>query len=449
LTLKFGTDGIRGVANLELTPELSLALGRAAALVFGTDVPFIVGRDTRLSGPTLQASLSAGLASEGADVVDAGELPTPAIAHLSATRNAPAAMISASHNPFADNGIKFFSVGGRKLSDGTEQQFEQTLDRVRTESGMNPRPVGAGIGRLSVDHDAKVTYEEHLLSILGNGALNDLRVVLDCAHGAASVPAPEVFRELGATVTVLNDQPNGENINENCGSTHPAGMQEAVVRMGADAGLAFDGDADRVLAADHTGALIDGDQIMGMLALQARASGKLKDDTLVVTVMSNLGLRLSMEQNGIRLHETKVGDRYVLEALAEHGWSLGGEQSGHVIFPEFAWTGDGLLTGLKVLSLMESSGRSLADLAAEAMTRLPQVLRNIRTTSQVDLSTATDVWDVVREVESELGELGRVLLRPSGTEPLIRVMVEAPSLEQANGACERICNAVVYAYGIV
>jgi phosphoglucosamine mutase len=434
MSLKFGTDGVRGVANAELTPELVMALGRAAARTLPGGA-FLIGRDTRASGPMLQAALAAGLAAEGADVVDLGVLPTPAVAHLSAARNQPAAMISASHNPYQDNGVKFFLAGGRKLSDDIEARLEAQLG----EPGSTGR-----VGRITAPAaDAAAGYEDHVAASMASADLDGLHVVIDCANGAGFDVAPRVLRRLGARLEVLADQPDGTNINERCGSTHPEALQAAVIAHKADAGLALDGDADRVLAVDHTGALVDGDHLMALLALDLRDQGRLHDDTLVVTVMSNLGLRLAMDGAGITLHETQVGDRNVLEALEAHGWSLGGEQSGHVIFRDLATTGDGLLTGVQVLDAMKRTGRPLHDLAA-VMTRLPQVLRNVRVASRArdGLDEAKDVWRAVAEVEARLGRTGRVLVRPSGTEPLIRVMVEAPDAATAEAAADELVQAV-------
>ena len=442
MTLRFGTDGVRGVANEELTPELVLALGRAAARVLEGDT-YAIGRDTRLSGPLLQAALSAGLAAEGKRVVDLGVLPTPGVAWVSAEHDWPAAMISASHNPFADNGVKFFTVGGRKLTDEQEERLEAELDAVLAGG----RGTGADVGELSTDGRLADGFAEHLVDSLDGRSLKGMAVVLDCANGAASALGPQVFKRLGATVHVIADEPDGRNINDGCGSTHPEQLQQAVVDRGAALGLAFDGDADRVLAVDHRGGLVDGDHLIALCALDLRERGRLKDDTVVVTVMTNLGFRLAMAERGIRVHETQVGDRYVLEALEAGGWSLGGEQSGHVIFRDVATTGDGVLTGLQLADLVNRSGRTLADLADAAMTRLPQVLRNVRVADRDGLATADAVWDEVAEVEAELGDHGRVLLRPSGTEPLVRVMVEAPTAEQAEAAAARLVDAVARACG--
>ena len=435
--LKFGTDGVRGVANAELTPELVVALGRAAARVLDGDT-FLVGRDTRLSGPLLQAALTAGLASEGANVVDLGVLPTPAIAHASATASVPAAMISASHNPFPDNGIKLFAAGGRKLSDDVEERLEDDLATVHGA----PTRTGAELGRVGSDSTARDRYVDHLLESVESEALAGLHVILDCANGAASPIAGEVFDRAGAHVEVIHDTPDGLNINDGCGSTHPASLQARVVESGADAGLAFDGDADRVLAVDGGGHLVDGDHVIAICARDLRDRGALRNDSVVVTVMTNLGFRLAMEEEKINVVETKVGDRYVLEALEEQRLSLGGEQSGHVIFRDLATTGDGLLTGLQLLDAVVRSGQPLADLASSAMTRLPQVLKNVRVSAREKLETATDLWDEVATIEAELGDHGRVLLRPSGTEPLVRVMVEAPTEQQAQTTAERLAEKV-------
>ena len=444
MTLKFGTDGVRGAAS-ELTTELVTALGAAAARVLGgsgspgSGGPFLVGRDTRESGPRIRDDLAAGLGN----IVDLGVLPTPAVAYESAAQGLPAAMISASHNPYQDNGIKFFLAGGRKLSDEIEQQLEQQLEDALGDYAA--RPAGDGEWGSAATAGAATAptaaYEAHVIESIEGRRLDGLHVVIDCANGAASDVAPRVLGALGARVDVIHNAPDGVNINEGCGSTHPGDLQAAVVAAGAHAGLAFDGDADRVLAVDGDGRLVDGDQLMALCALDLRSRGKLRDDTLVVTVMSNLGLRLAMADEGIAVHETQVGDRYVLEALDEHGWSLGGEQSGHVIFHDLAGTGDGLLTGVQVLDVMCRTGRALADLAG-VMTRLPQVLVNVRVASRDGLADAAEVWDAVAAVEQRLGRTGRVLLRPSGTEPVVRVMVEAPDEATAHAAADELASVV-------
>ncbi len=452
MSLKFGTDGLRGVANAELTPELVLALGRAAARVIPAP-EFIVGRDTRLSGPLLQAALGAGLASEGVRVADVGVIPTPGVAWLSATRQLPAAMISASHNPFPDNGVKLFAAGGTKLSDPVERALEAELARLAGEPAASrgtaslsspdvKTVVGASVGRID-PHPAGVDeYSDHLVAALEGRRLDGLRCVLDCASGAASGVGPSVLARLGADVSVIADAPDGTNINDGCGSTHPEALQRAVVAAGADVGLAFDGDADRVLAVDHTGTLVDGDHLMALFAVDLQERGLLASDTVVVTVMTNLGMLLALEERGIRVCQTTVGDRHVLAAIEEGGYTLGGEQSGHIIFRRLATTGDGILTGLQLLDLLRRRARSLAELAGEAMTRLPQELVSVAVAEPEQLASAGAVWNEVAAVEAELGRAGRVLLRASGTEPVVRVMVEAQSAEQARAAVDRLCGAV-------
>lgn len=439
MTLRFGTDGVRGVANLELTPELVLALGRAAARVLEGS-RFLVGRDTRVSGPLLEAALAAGLASEGADVELLGVAPTPAVAWLAAADGVPAAMISASHNPFPDNGVKLFAAGGRKLSDETEARLEAEVDLVLA-GGVGPRPRGTELGRIADRHGAIARYVAGVYETLDGRRLDGLHVVLDCAHGAATEAAPAAFAAAGATVTVVNAAPDGCNINDGCGSTHPHVLAAEVAKAGADCGLAFDGDADRLIAVGADGTIVDGDRILALCARDLRDRGRLKGDTVVVTVMSNLGFRQAMADAGIGVVETAVGDRYVLDALDSGGLSLGGEQSGHVIFRDLATTGDGILTGLQLLDLVARSGEPLAALARRAMQSFPQVLRSV-----VVASRATDVVaavrDAVDDVEAELGESGRVLIRPSGTEPVVRVMVEAATEAEADRAAARLVAAV-------
>jgi phosphoglucosamine mutase len=392
------------------------------------------------------AALASGLAAEGADVIDLGVLPTPGVAWYSVAEDRPAAAVSASHNSFEDNGVKFFTAGGRKLPDETEALLEAELDRLLAgEAVLTPR-IGTAVGRIANRSDTGA-YLEGLVATLEGRRLDGLRVVLDCANGAASGVAPAVFWELGAHVDVLHAEPDGRNINAGCGSTHPEDLQAAVVRLGADVGLAFDGDADRVLAVDHTGALVDGDQVIALCAADRKERGVLADDTVVVTVMANLGFRQAMAGLGIRVVDTNVGDRYVLEALEHNGWTLGGEQSGHVIFRDLATTGDGVLTGVQVLDVMARTGRALADLAA-VMTRRPQVLRNVRVASR-QLDGADALWAEVRAVEERLGDNGRVLIRPSGTEAVVRVMVEAATVSDAEAACDALAEAVVRSLGSV
>lgn len=441
MSLKFGTDGVRGVANVEITPELSLLLGRAAARVLGGG-RWYVGRDTRRSGELIGAALAAGLASEGVEVVDLGVLPTPGVAHASAVDGCPAAMISASHNPFGDNGIKLFAAGGRKLPDDVEAELESELTVLGAGGDPRPRPRGADVGTLRTDSSGLDRYRDRLVTqVIEGRSLAGLRVVIDTANGAASPLAADVLAALGAEVSAIHDAPDGVNINAGCGSTHPADLQAAVVSAGADVGLAFDGDADRVLAVDSRGALVDGDEIIGMCAIDLHARGRLAHDTVVVTVMTNLGFRRGMSARGITVVDTAVGDRYVLEELDRGGYSLGGEQSGHVIFSDLASTGDGLLTGISLLDVVARSGRPLHELAADTMTRLPQVMVNVRIAER-DPELLRKLAPAVAEVEERLGETGRVLLRPSGTEPLIRVMVEAPTDQEAHAAAEGLADAV-------
>lgn len=440
MTLRFGTDGVRGVADTELTTELIVALGRAAARVLDGD-RFVVARDPRTSGPRIEAALVEGLACEGVGVDLLGVAPTPAVAWLSHADDQPAAMISASHNPFADNGVKLFAAGGRKLSDETEARLEAQLDRLLVEGGGR---VGDAPPLPWQAHDQVERWAAAVSGSLEAGALAGLRLVIDCANGAASEVAGPVLEGLGAEVDVLHAEPDGTNINADCGSTHPESLQERVRAVGADAGLAFDGDADRVLAVDAAGRLISGDHLIAICAIDRHARHRLPGDTVVVTVMTNLGFRLGMAERGITVVDTPVGDRYVLEALDAGGWSLGGEQSGHVIFRDLATTGDGLLTGLQVLDVVARSGRPLADLAQTAMTELPQVLHNVRVADR-DPALLEHLAGEIAAVEAELGDHGRVLVRPSGTEPLVRVMVEAETADRAEAAARRIARAVLAA----
>jgi phosphoglucosamine mutase len=433
MTLRFGTDGVRGRVGDELTPELVLALGRAAARVLGAD-RFLVGRDPRLSGPLLEGALAAGLAAEGVHVERLGVLPTPAVAALAAAEGVPGAVISASHNTYADNGVKLFTAGGRKLDDAVEERLEAELQRPPAE----PR-TGAALGTVADRPDAADRYVDGLVASLGGRRLDGLSVVLDCANGAASTVGPAALRRLGADVDVMAAEPDGRNINDGCGSTAPAALADRVVAVGADAGLAVDGDADRVVAVDAAGRVVDGDHLMALCAVDRAERGVLAERTVVVTVMTNLGFRLAMAEHDIRVVETPVGDRYVLEALEDGGWSLGGEQSGHVIFRDLATTGDGLLTGIQTLDAVCRSGRTLADLAG-VMRSLPQVLRNVPVATR-GLDVGAALADEVAPAAPRLGE-GRVLLRPSGTEPVVRVMVEAGTTAEAEQAAERLAAAV-------
>ncbi len=438
--LKFGTDGVRGIANADLTPEVVLALGRAAARVLPS-VRFVVGRDTRRSGPLLEGALTAGLMAEGAEVVVLGVAPTPAVAWVGARDGIAGAVISASHNPFEDNGVKLFGPGGKKLADEVEAALEAELHSLLRHEAVEAFRTGDAVGTVTDGALEVDRWAESVIASIDGRRLDGLRVVVDAANGAAARVGPQVLRALGADVTVLHDEPDGSNINAGCGSTHPDDLRRVVVERGADAGIALDGDADRALAVDAAGRLIDGDQIIAITAIDRRHRGLLVDDTVVVTVMTNLGFRLGMEQRGVRVLEVPVGDRFVLEAIDQGGFTLGGEQSGHVIFADRATTGDGVLTAVQLLDVVARSGRPLAELADDAMIRLPQVLRNVRVAGSA-ADVAGSVAAEVAAVEAELGEHGRVLLRASGTEPLVRVMVEAETIAQAEAAASRLAAAV-------
>ncbi|WP_127474142.1 phosphoglucosamine mutase [Microbacterium sulfonylureivorans] len=443
----FGTDGVRGLANGPLTADLALSLAQATAVVLGQGrsadarrasgkrITAVVARDPRVSGEFLSAAVEAGLASSGVDVLDAGVLPTPATAFLIADMDADfGVMVSASHNPAPDNGIKIFARGGVKLPDVVEERIEHAM------AGPKLQPTGAAVGRIRRFADAEDRYVVHLLASLPH-RLDGIHVVLDCAHGAASGVSPETFRDAGARVTVIGADPDGLNINDGVGSTHLDKLSEAVLAHGADVGIAHDGDADRCLAVDADGRIVDGDQIMAILAVAMKQRGRLVDDTLVATVMSNLGLHRAMADHGIVVEQTAVGDRYVLERMDEGGFSLGGEQSGHVIMSEFATTGDGLLTGLHLLAEMARQNKTLAELAS-IMTVYPQVLINVKGVDRSRANSDEGVSDAVAAVVAELGESGRVLLRPSGTEQLVRVMVEAASAEDAQRHAEALADVV-------
>ncbi|UNS98470.1 phosphoglucosamine mutase [Streptomyces tubbatahanensis] len=455
----FGTDGVRGVANAGLTAELALGLSVAAAHVLteakagasaeaarDTTRPVaVVGRDPRASGEFLEAAVVAGLASAGVDVLRVGVLPTPAVAYLTGSLGADlGVMLSASHNPMPDNGIKFFARGGHKLADELEDRIE-ALYREHAGGQAWERPLGAGVGRVRDYDEGFDNYVAHLVGVLPN-RLDGLKVVIDGAHGAAARVSPEAFARAGADVVTIGTDPDGLNINDDCGSTHLDGLRDAVVRSGADLGVAHDGDADRCLAVDAEGHEVDGDQILAVLALAMKEAGQLRKDTVVATVMSNLGFKLAMEREGIELARTAVGDRYVLEEMKHGGFSLGGEQSGHVIVLDHATTGDGTLTGLMLAARVAATGRSLAELAG-VMERLPQVLVNVSDVDKSRVESASELVSSVAEAERELGETGRVLLRPSGTEPLVRVMVEAADIEHARAVAGRLADVVKRALG--
>ncbi|RSN71665.1 phosphoglucosamine mutase [Actinomadura sp. WAC 06369] len=443
----FGTDGVRGLANRDLTARLAMDLSVAAARVLGEQGEFrghrplaVVGRDPRASGEFLEAAVVAGLASSGVDVLRLGVLPTPAVAYLTHQLHADlGVMLSASHNPAPDNGIKFFDRSGHKLPDETEDRIEARLGEEWDW------PTGAGVGRVRDAHGAVEQYVAHLVASVPV-SLDGLRVVVDCANGASCDVAPEALRRAGAEVFTIGTAPDGLNINAGCGSTHLDALRAAVREHGADAGIANDGDADRCLAVTAAGEVVDGDQIMAILALEMRDSGALTADTVVATVMSNLGFKTAMREAGITVVETAVGDRYVLEAMKAGGFVFGGEQSGHVIMLDHATTGDGVLTGLHLLAAMARRGRPLDELA-KAMTRLPQVLVNVKGVDKARAKTSPELAAAVAAAEAGLGETGRVLIRPSGTEPMVRVMVEAASQEQAQSVADHLAGVVRAALG--
>lgn len=450
--LGFGTDGVRGPAD-EFTDDYVVALGEVAARILGST--FVIGRDTRESGARLERALAIGLGRGGASVATLGVAPTPAVAWIAARHSICGAVISASHNRWSDNGIKFFGPGGRKLSDAVEAELEAALSAALVDVDSDgtgvpdpePDPASAPGTIAGLDPASELAAWTASLRASVTDAMRGLRVVIDCANGAQSFLAPTVLSELGVELEVLHASPDGRNINDGCGSTHPEDLQRRVVASGAQVGLAFDGDADRLLAVDETGAVVDGDHLLALFADDLRSRGSLRGDQVVVTVMTNLGFRIAMAERGIDVLETPVGDRYVLEALARTGGSLGGEQSGHIVFADLSTTGDGLLSGLQLLDLLARSGRRFSELAAASMTQLPQVLRNVRVATR-----RSDIAELLAEeisIEQEqLGALGRILLRPSGTEPLIRVMVEAETVAVAEAvagrlaaAVERVCSA--------
>ena len=437
----FGTDGVRGVANKEITADFSLKLAQAAAIVLGAQSRergerprAVIAKDPRVSSDYIVAAVSAGLASSGVDVFDAGVLPTPACAYLTADLGADfGVMVSASHNPATDNGIKFFSRGGHKLPDDVEDQIE-------AEFGKSMLPIGEGVGEIARFSDAEDRYLIHLLSAMRN-RLEGIKIVVDCAHGAASAISPQAFTDAGAKVIVIGADPDGTNINAGYGSTHLSALQAAVVENKADLGIAHDGDADRCLAVDENGKIIDGDKILAVLALAMKQRGELARGTVVSTVMSNLGFKVAMQKAGINVVETAVGDRYVLEEMRKEGYTLGGEQSGHIIFSQYATTGDGILTGMQLAAEMVASGKKLSELTSIVET-YPQVLINVAGVDKSKVDSDSELQSLVAQAVSELGESGRVLLRASGTEALVRVMVEAKEMGDAQGWAERIAVVV-------
>ena len=437
----FGTDGVRGLVNEFLTPELAYHLGRAAASYFGQSVErptFLIGRDTRISGGMLENALASGICAVGGDVIILGEAPTPAIAYLVRQKGCTAGVvISASHNPYPDNGIKFFDGNGFKLPDAVEDEIEKLC--TASADDCLPRPTKGDIGQIFYHQDWLEEYVNFVVST--SDTLTGLKVVYDGAHGAASYVGPKILRQLGAEVVAINVTPTGTNINDNAGSTHLEGLQEAVLREGAQVGIANDGDADRCLMVDEKGQVLDGDQIMLLCGLHLKEQGKLKENMIVGTVMSNIGFHKAAKELGMQTCSTAVGDRYVLEKMLAEGYSIGGEQSGHVIFLDYNSTGDGLLTAVQTLSIMKEKGKSLSELAG-LMTKYPQLLVNVRVLTKAGWETNTAIQDAISEAEEELGANGRILVRPSGTEPLIRVMAEGPDQDQLDELCNRIGDVI-------
>jgi phosphoglucosamine mutase len=436
----FGTDGVRGSANKDLTPELVFSLGKSASLVIAKShgkgkAKAVVGRDPRASGEMLEAALIAGLATVGVDVLKVGVLPTPAIAYLTKYYGADLGVVlSASHNVFSDNGVKFFSKDGKKLPDDVEDEIEKNLETVV------PHPTGSEVGRVKEMADAYEAYLAHLLETVNTGALKGLKIVVDCANGAASEVAPDLYSRAGAQVIAIHNAPNGININDNCGSTHLESLIETVKKNNCDLGIAHDGDADRCLAIDHEGNVIDGDHILALLAHDFKLNGNLSSDTVVSTVMANLGFKIAMKSASINVIETAVGDRYVLEAMEEKNYVLGGEQSGHIIMRNHSTTGDGLLTALHLMNAVSSTKKSLKELAG-IVNKFPQILINVADVDKAKIDNA-ELVAAVKKAENDLGEKGRVLLRSSGTEPLIRVMVEAETMKQAQDIAQLLAGIV-------
>lgn len=440
----FGTDGVRGEANVTLLPEMAYRLGRAATIYFGKESEeqplIIIGRDTRISGEMFESALTAGICSAGGRAMLAGIIPTPAIAYLARKHKAKAGIvISASHNPFHDNGIKFFGGDGYKLPDAVEDELEAIVHQLETDDNYQ-RPTAEHIGHIEYRTDLLNQYMEFVLSTCKE-RFDGVKVVLDCANGAAYEAMPKILRRLGANVKVIHALPNGTNINDGCGSTHLESLQKAVIENGADFGIAHDGDADRCLCVDEKGQVIDGDHILVMCAMDMMKEGKLPYNTVVTTVMANIGFHQAIKKAGGRAEITKVGDRYVLENMLKNGYKIGGEQSGHIIFTDYSTTGDGLITALQVLSSLKRSGRKASDLTA-LMTTYPQLLVNVKVATKEGWETNEAIKEAIAEGDKELGENGRILVRPSGTEPLIRVMAEGPDQDQLDRICHAIADVV-------
>jgi phosphoglucosamine mutase len=442
MTKYFGTDGVRGIANKELTPELAFKLGRIGGYVLTKDSQetsqFLIGRDTRISGHLLENALIAGLLSMGIEVMRLGIISTPGVAYLTRVMNAQAGvMISASHNPFEDNGIKFFGADGFKLTDEQEEEIESLLHE---ETDHLPRPVGADVGTVTDYFEGSHKYIQYLKQTVDE-EFTGLHIALDCAHGATSSLATHVFADLDADLSTIGVSPNGVNINNGVGSTHPEGLSQLVIDKGADIGLAFDGDGDRLIAVDELGRIINGDQIMFIIGRDLQSKGRLKSDTIVSTIMSNLGFYKALEQQGMMSVKTAVGDRYVVEEMKKGNYNLGGEQSGHIVLLDYNTTGDGLLTALQLVNIMKRTGRKLSELASE-MTIYPQELVNVRVTDKNKVTENAKVAAVIKDVEEEMSGNGRVLVRPSGTEPLVRVMVESPDQDTCKRFVDRIAEVV-------
>ncbi|KZE94155.1 Phosphoglucosamine mutase [Geobacillus stearothermophilus] len=438
----FGTDGVRGVANRELTPELAFQIGRCGGYVLTKSAErpkVLIGRDTRISGHMLEGALVAGLLSIGAEVMRLGVISTPGVAYLTKALGAQAGiMISASHNPVQDNGIKFFGPDGFKLSDEQEAEIEALIDSAED---MLPRPIGAGLGQVNDYFEGGQKYLQYLKQTIDEEDFSGMKIALDCAHGATSSLATYLFADLDADVVTMGASPNGLNINEGVGSTHPEALAAFVKEKGADVGLAFDGDGDRLIAVDENGNIVDGDQIMYICAKYLKETGRLKHQTVVSTVMSNLGFYKALEAQGIKSVQTAVGDRYVVEEMKKNGYNLGGEQSGHIIFLDYNTTGDGMLTALQLVNIMKIKGKPLSELAGE-MKKYPQLLVNVRVKEKEKVMENEQVKNVIAEVEAEMNGNGRVLVRPSGTEPLVRIMAEAPTEEACRAYVERIADVV-------
>ncbi|WP_163538738.1 phosphoglucosamine mutase [Gracilibacillus sp. YIM 98692] len=443
----FGTDGVRGIANKDLTPELAFKLGRYGGYILTKEVEnpkVLIGRDTRISGNMLEGALAAGLLSIGAEVMRLGVISTPGVAYLAKAMSAQAGvMISASHNPVEDNGIKFFGSDGFKLLDEQEEEIEALLEK---EEDDLPRPIGGAVGQINDYFEGGQKYIQYLKETIDN-EFEDLHIALDCAHGATSGLASHLFADLEAEISTIGCTPNGLNINDGVGSTHPEKLQALVVEKEADVGLAFDGDGDRLIAVDEKGNIVDGDQILFIIGKYLNHKRLLRHSTVVSTVMSNIGFYKALEANGMSSNKTAVGDRYVMEEMRKGGYNLGGEQSGHIIFLDHTTTGDGMLSAIQLVNVMKETGRTLSDLASE-IEKFPQVLKNVRVVEKNQVMLNQTVSEAIEKVEKEMGDRGRVLVRPSGTEPLVRVMVEAPTLEDCNYYVDQVVEVIEKVMGM-